>query len=64
MSTVGYGDLNPTTPLSKIFTMVFVFLSISVFVSFVSMLAKERGHIQQQRAQQLKKRSYDNPPFN
>ena len=61
MSTVGYGDFSPTTPLSKIFTMVFIFLSISVFVSFVSMLAKERGNIQQQRAEKRKKQTKDNP---
>jgi len=51
LSTVGYGDLGPTTPLSKIFTMAFILLGISIFVSFASMLAKERASIHKQRRQ-------------
>ena len=33
MSTIGYGDLVPTTDISKIFTIIFTFLSVGVFVS-------------------------------
>ena len=36
MSTVGYGDLVPTSPLSKIFTIVFTILSIGIFAAVVS----------------------------
>ena len=36
MSTIGYGDLVPTTPFSKVFTIVYALLSIGVFVSVVS----------------------------
>ncbi|PIF06300.1 MAG: hypothetical protein CSA36_02090 [Draconibacterium sp.] len=36
MSTVGYGDLTPTTDLSKIFTIVYTCLSIGSFVSFTA----------------------------
>ena len=49
LSTVGYGDLDPTTPESKVFTMIYIFLGLSVFVSFVNMLAKERREIHAQR---------------
>jgi voltage-gated potassium channel Kch len=49
LSTVGYGDFNPTTPLSKIFTIAYIFLGISIFVSFASMLAKERAEIARDR---------------
>jgi voltage-gated potassium channel Kch len=49
LSTVGYGDFSPTTAISKIFTSVYIFLGISVFVSFASMLAKERVEIAQER---------------
>ena len=42
LATVGYGDLAPTTPASKIFTMAYIFIGFSVFISFASMLAKER----------------------
>ena len=33
MSTIAYGDLIPTTDISKIFTIMFTFLSVGVFVS-------------------------------
>lgn len=49
LATVGYGDLAPTTPEAKIFTMVYLFLGISIFVSVVSMLVKERQEIRAER---------------
>ncbi|PID68188.1 MAG: hypothetical protein CR968_02895 [Flavobacteriia bacterium] len=36
MSTVGYGDLTPTTDISKLFTVIFTFLSIGAFVAFTA----------------------------
>ena len=36
MSTIGYGDLVPTTTLSKSFTIIFALLSIGVFVAPMS----------------------------
>ena len=36
MSTIGYGNLAPTTDTSKIFTMVYTFLSIGVFVALTA----------------------------
>ncbi len=36
MSTVGYGDLFPTTDASKVFTIIFTFLSIGSFVAFTA----------------------------
>ena len=33
MSTIGYGDFVPTTDNSKIFTIIFTFLSVGLFVS-------------------------------
>ena len=38
MSTIGYGDLVPTTILSKVFTIMFALLGIGVFVAVVSKL--------------------------
>ena len=49
LSTVGYGDLNPTTAVSKLFTIVYIFLGISIFISFASILVKERQVIRAQR---------------
>ncbi len=36
MSTVGYGDLTPTTDASKMFTIIYTCLSIGSFVSFTA----------------------------
>ncbi len=38
MSTIGYGDLVPTSTFSKLFTIIFTLLSIGVFVALVSKL--------------------------
>lgn len=39
MTTIGFGDLTPTTDLSKIFTVLYAFLTIGVFVSLAAKLA-------------------------
>lgn len=49
LSTVGYGDLSPTTTASQIFTMIYIFFGMSIFVSFASMLVKERGEHMSER---------------
>ena len=49
LATVGYGDLTPTTEWSKIFTMAYIFIGFSVFISFASMLAKERMELRLKR---------------
>ena len=40
MSTVGYGDLTPTTNFSKAFTIVYSLITIGVFVGVVTKLAQ------------------------
>lgn len=39
MTTIGYGDLAPSTDLSKIFTIIYAFISIGVFVTLAAKLA-------------------------
>jgi hypothetical protein len=36
LATVGYGELHPTTPLSKVFTMIYIVLGVGVFVAFIT----------------------------
>jgi voltage-gated potassium channel len=40
LATVGYGDLVPTHPISKIFTIIYILLGIGVLVGFVSTVAQ------------------------
>ena len=40
MTTIGYGDLTPTTDKAKIFTMLYAFMSIGVFVALAAKLAQ------------------------
>jgi len=42
ISTIGYGDLAPTTHLSKAFTMAYAILGIGLFASFVGKLVALR----------------------
>ena len=46
MATIGYGDLVPASPLSKIFTIGFVIFGIGLFATFagklVALMLKER----------------------
>ena len=39
VATVGFGDFAPTTTASKLFTIVFTFLGIGLFASFVGKVA-------------------------
>ena len=49
LATVGSGDLHPTTPLSKVFTMIYIVLGAGVFVAFITKVTsyetrRRRGH--------------------
>jgi voltage-gated potassium channel len=57
LSTVGYGDLTPTTPVGKIFTVAYILMGISIFITFASMLVKEREEIYRQRMEKKKNQS-------
>ena len=39
LTTVGYGDISPTTNAGKILTMVYVVVGIGIFVALVSTVA-------------------------
>lgn len=40
LTTVGYGDLTPTQPGTKIFTMAFIIVGIGILLAFINMVAK------------------------
>ena len=43
LATIGYGDLSPTTELSKLFTVIYVMVGLGVFAAFIAkMTAIER----------------------
>lgn len=39
MATVGYGDFSPHTTIGKLFTIVYIFMSIGTFVALCTQLA-------------------------
>ena len=41
LTTVGFGDLAPTTGISKLFTVFYVFIGIGIILGFVNLLAKK-----------------------
>jgi voltage-gated potassium channel Kch len=40
LTTVGYGDLSPTTTLSKLFTVGYIFVGLSIILGFIDTVAK------------------------
>ena len=46
LTTIGYGDLSPSTAASKIFTIFYIFVGIGIILVFVNAVAEramERG---------------------
>ena len=66
MSTIGYGDLVPTTTFSKLFTIMFAILSIGGFVAIVSKLVKitllhKKASIQRRQQSKINKNKHQSP---
>jgi voltage-gated potassium channel len=40
LTTVGYGDLSPTKPGTKLFTIFYILLGLGVFSAFILLLAE------------------------
>lgn len=40
ISTVGFGDLSPQTPLGKLFTVFYIFIGVGVFVALAAQFAR------------------------
>lgn len=41
LTTVGLGDLAPTTTLGKLFTVIYIFAGLSLVLGFIDTVAKE-----------------------
>lgn len=56
--TVGYGDLTPTHPSSKIFTIVYLFIGIGLLLGFVNTVTQHvlaTNQKDRQRLEQMRK---------
>jgi hypothetical protein len=49
LTTVGFGDLTPTTAGSKLFTTIYIVMGLSIFVAFANEVVKTRVHRVSQR---------------
>lgn len=45
LTTVGFGDLTPTTPISKLFTVLYIFVGIGIIFAFINQIMKQRRKI-------------------
>jgi len=41
LTTVGLGDLAPTTTIGKLFTVIYIFAGLSIILGFIDTVAKE-----------------------
>jgi hypothetical protein len=49
LTTVGYGDLHPTTAASKVFTILYIFIGLGIILAFLNAVGRralERHKIQ------------------
>lgn len=51
LTTVGYGDLSPTQPVSKIFTIFYILNGLGVLLAFIDRVSDLRRENFQQRRQ-------------
>ena len=43
LTTVGYGDLFPTTPISRIFTVAYILIGIGILLAFIDKIVRNVG---------------------
>jgi voltage-gated potassium channel Kch len=48
VSTVGLGDLSPQTDIGKLFTVVYIFVGVGVFVALFTQFARALLHVDKQ----------------
>ena len=40
LTTIGYGDMGPTTPFTKLFTTVYVFLGLGIIAGLIGLIGE------------------------
>jgi voltage-gated potassium channel len=40
LTTIGYGDLSPTSDFTRLFTVLYAFLGIGIFATFITVLVR------------------------
>ena len=43
LTTVGYGDLSPTTGLAKLVTVIYIIVGLGIILAFVERVARDAG---------------------
>lgn len=56
LSTVGYGNLVPTTPFAKIFTTFYIFVGVGILTTFISATMRRSGSKMKDRAEKKAKK--------
>ena len=56
LTTVGYGDLAPTTVLTRAFTIVYILIGLGILFSFLSMIAGQAAAARVERQERRKDR--------
>ena len=51
LSTVGYGDIYPTTDAGKLFTTIYIFAGVGIFTAFLTLTVKRQGQAAKRRHQ-------------
>jgi voltage-gated potassium channel len=60
LTTVGYGDLVPSTAVSKVFTIIYIFIGLGIILAFVNTVA-ERA-IERRRTKDRRKDAAESTP--
>ncbi|MGB5051365.1 MAG: potassium channel family protein, partial [Caldilineaceae bacterium] len=48
LTTVGYGDLSPQTPVGKLFTVIYIFVGLGLLAAFIGYVAQQaRENVQE-----------------